>query len=205
MNKTLNSALVCLSLVLASVPATLQAQGYNATAQLTYQAVGDGTYNYSILLQNDPSSTESINTFWFAWVPDYYGYDLLSSNPNVTGTPGGWYGYVQNGNGYTPDGYSIDFYDYGSSYDLAPGQSDTFTFNSADSPATLMQNSPYYNIPTLTSYTYGSSGDSQQFVVSIAPVPEPSTAGLIGIGALGLVVIARRRYLNLVRIGALER
>ena len=203
MNKTLNTAF--LSLVLVSLPATLRAQGYLATAQLAYQPAGNGTYNYSILLQNNASSTESINQFWFAWVPDYYGYDLLTSNPNVTGMPSGWYGNVQNGNGYTPDGYSIDFYDYGSSYDLAPGQSGTFTFNSADSPATLMQNSPYYGIPTLTSYTYGSSGDSQQFVVSFAPVPEPSTAGLIGIGALGLVVIAWRRYLNTTRIGASDR
>src|SRR5438477_10889674 len=87
----------------------LHAQGYVVDAQITGQAAGNGTYNYTIQLNNDSSATESIETFWFAWVPDYYGYDLLASAPTINQLPAGWSDYVSYNNYYLPpgaDGYS---------------------------------------------------------------------------------------------------
>lgn len=192
MKAILNSLLF--SAAVWNISNVAHAQGYLASAQISSQAVGDGTYNYTILLYNSSSSTASIGTFWFAWVPDYYGYDLLPSAPTITQMPYGWYGYVENDTYYYPDGYSLDFYNYYGST-LAPGQTDTFAFNSPDSPATLLQTSPYYNVPTLTSTLYDGNGSNpSQIVVTPMSVPEPSTASLVlGGGAMGLIFIFKRR------------
>jgi hypothetical protein len=189
MNKTLKITLLSSTLLCPCLVDTLHAQGYMVTAQMTSQAVGNGTYDYTILLHNSSSSTASIGTFWFAWVPNVYGYDLLPSSPTVTQSPAGWYDYVGNNSYYYPDGYSINFYNYyGSS--LAPGQTDTFAFNSPDSPTTLGHTSPFYGVPALTSYVYDDSGSDPgtQILVSPSAVPEPSTAALLlGAGAAGLL------------------
>jgi hypothetical protein len=192
MKNILKLALVSFGLLHPGSNGALHAQGYVVNASITSQAVGDGTYDYTIVLNDDSSSTEPVGTFWFAWVPDDYGYDLLGSSPTVTQLPSGWYPYVSNDSYYYPDGYSIEFYNYYGSA-LSPGSSYTFKFNSPDSPATLAQNSQYDDIPTLTSYVYSSyafSDDGAQFVVA---VPEPSVTGLIGLCTAGLLFAARRR------------
>jgi hypothetical protein len=202
MKKILKLVLVSLSILSAGLENIIQAQGYIPTAQISSSAVGDGTYNYSILLQNDSSATQSIGTFWFAWVPNVYGYDLLPSYATITGMPDGWYGYPNNDGYYYNDGYSLLFYNVSGS-NLAPGQSDTFTFNSLDSPATLGLDSPdgvnstFFDVPMLTSYVYSGGPFSDaggSFVVTPAPTPEPSTmALLVGTGALGLLFTVRSR------------
>src|SRR5471030_1623595 len=116
MKNTLKLALISFSLLCPAFNGVLQAQGYVVDAQITSQAAGNGTYNYTIKLNNDGSSTASIGTFWFAWVPDYYGYDLLTSVPTITQTPYGWYSYPNNNSYYYPDGYSLEFYN---SYGMA--------------------------------------------------------------------------------------
>jgi hypothetical protein len=178
-------AILPLSLALQGA---LRAQDYTVSAQMSSQLHGDGTYDYTIELHNDSSSLLSINTFWFAWVPYSYGYDLLPSNPTVTQAPSGWYNYVFNNSYYYPDGYSIEFNNYyGQALD--PGQTFTFGFNSPDSPDTLSQQSPYYYAPTLTSFAYNSSpgyDPGAQFVVEIAPVPEPSALALFALSAIGI-------------------
>src|SRR5215471_7165335 len=107
----------------------LRAQGYTASAQMTSQLLGDGTYDYTIQLHNGSSSSLSINTFWFAWVPNYGGYDLLPSFPTVTQAPSGWYNSVINNPYSYSDGYSVEFND-SSGAALGPGQTFTFGFNS---------------------------------------------------------------------------
>jgi PEP-CTERM motif len=194
MKNTLKLTLVSFSLLYLASERALHAQGYVVNAQITSQAAGDGTYNYTIQLNNNSSATEPIETFWFAWSPYYYGYDLLTSAPTITQTPSGWAGYVNNDNYYYPDGYSLEFYNYSTA--LEPGNSLDFGFNSPDSPATLLQNSPFYNIPTLTSYVYTSYAQydpGAQLLVTPAAVPEPSTIGLTGVCAVGLLFAARRR------------
>jgi len=201
MNKIQRIALTLVCLYFAGQSGKLLAQGYTVNAQISSQAAGDGTYNYTILLQNSGSSSQSISQFWFAWVPyGGYGYDLMPSYPTVTGTPSGWYGYTDNQSYYYSDGYSIDFLNYyGSS--LAPGQTDTFTFNSPDSPTTLGLDqpdgvtSPYYDTPMLTSYVYNDTGSDPgtQFVVAVAAVPEPSTLALLGLSAAGVMLRFRNK------------
>ena len=90
MKNTLKLAFVSFSLLCPAWDGMLHAQGYVVDAHMTSQAVGDGTYNYTIQLNNNSSSTTSIETFWFAWSPYYYGYDLLTSAPTITQTPSGW-------------------------------------------------------------------------------------------------------------------
>jgi hypothetical protein len=200
MKKTLKLALVSFSLLQAGLNGVLHAQGYLVNAQITSQAAGGGTYNYTIQLNNDSSSTASIGEFWFAWVPDYYTYDLLTSAPTVTQMPADWNDYViynPYGGYYGPDGYSIQFY---GGTPLAPGDSYTFGFNSADSPATLAQNSTYYGVPTLTSYVYDASGydySGTEILVAPSAVPEPSINCLLGICAVGLLFATRHRMSSL--------
>jgi hypothetical protein len=194
MKNKMKLALVSFGLLCLGVEGVLHAQGYLVNAQITGQAAGGGLYNYTIKLNNASSSTASIGEFWFAWVPDNYAYDLLPSSPTVTQAPAGWYYGVYNGNYYYPDGYSIQFYNF-SGLSLAPGASDTFKFTSADSPATLGQNSPFYGIPALTSYAYDDSGSDPgtEFLVTPAAAPEPSVTSLLGVCAACLLFANRRR------------
>ncbi len=189
MKKAITLVFASVFLSQAGLVGVTHAQGYVAGAQISNQAVGDGTYNYTITLTNESASTQPIGMFWFAWVPDYYGYDLLTSYPTVTQMPNGWYAYIVNGSYYYPDGYSIDFYNYSGSA-LMPGSSVTFGFNSADSPDTLGQNSQYYPVPTMTSYVYNSyppSDSGAQFVVTpaVTPPPPPVAPALSGSALAG--------------------
>ena len=169
------------------------AQGYVVDAQISGQPAGDGSYNYTINLNNNISSLNPIGTFWFGWVPDYLGYDLLPSFPSNVQTPDGW-GYNINygsGYGYYPDGYSIEF--YANDAPLAPGSSLTFAFNSTDSPSDINGTSPFLGIPASTSYVYSgyafSDGGAE---ISLTPVPEPSSISLLMAGAAILIWTGRR-------------
>jgi hypothetical protein len=177
----------------------IHAQGYAVDSQISGQPAAGGTYNYTLILNNESSATSSIGTFWFAWTD--YGYDLLPSAPTVTETPAGWSGSVMGGPysyyGYTyPDGYSIEF---SSLTPLAPGGSLTFQFSSPDSPAAIAGNSPQYGIPVGTSFVYGGAAfydPGSQFLVSTTPVPEPSTISLMVTGIAGLLFMGRKKVFS---------
>jgi len=161
--------------------------GIDASAVLTSKPDGPN-FDYSITLTNSSSSTDPIGTFWFAWVP---GKDFLPTNPFDITTPNGWMEQVTHGG--PGDGYAIQFI-AGAGSALAAGSSLTgFGFTSADTPAQLAGNSPFYStFPATTSFVYNGapfSSVSEQFVASFASassVPEPSSLilGLCGLGTL---------------------
>ena len=183
------------SLISFATVSSAWAQGsYAADANFTAQPAGNGTYNYTIQLNNEASSGSQVGFFWFAWVPS--GQDLLPSVPTVTGMPANWYSVVAGGTSYYnpyPDGYSIEFYVYGMP-GLQPGQSATFEFNSHDAPSALTSTSPYFNAPAGTSQVYSDyfMGDAGATLV-VAPAPEPSAVTFLVMGAAGLCFAARRR------------
>jgi len=172
------------------VATTLNAQVINAVATISSQSLGGGMYDYVINLQNSASSTSSIETFWYAWLPSGENF-LVSSPSSVTPPNASWsynisYGY-----------YDYYYYDYGIEFTsttdpINPGSSRNFEFVSSDPPSVINGESTIYpGYQVGTSYVYSGivSGAMEQIVVTQA-VPEPSLAGLFALG--GLIWCARR-------------
>jgi hypothetical protein len=180
----------CLGLILVLIGTTPAFAIVSATATMT--AVPDGVnYDYTITLNNTGPS--GIETFWFAWLP---GYDLLTSNPTVTKTPSNWTTFIESGN---YGGYSIEFYDQGTSSALASGQSSSeFQFTSPDTPNDLAGYDTTYGYYRQTeSYVYqGAAEASFSSVISNIPittVPEPSSSILAGLAGLASLVAWHQR------------
>jgi hypothetical protein len=155
----------------------------------TLSATPDGSdFDYTIVLKNASSSTDSLETFWFGWVP---GKDFLPTSPISVTPPTGWADRVTHGG--ATDGFAIQFVT--STDPLAPGQSLDFMFKSADTPAQIAGNSPFYpTIPAETSFVFQGApfrGDSAEF--RVRSTPEPSTLALAGVAALGVIGYAWRR------------
>ena len=184
-----------LSLLLASlwIGSTLgaAAQTISASAGFSSQPAGGGLFDYTITLNNSASSTTSIGTFWYAWLP---GQDYLPSSPTLVTPPTGWSDFITHFG--STDGYAIEFVANDSANALAPGQSLDFNFETLDSPAALAGNSPFYpSTPIGTSVVYGGapfSGPSDQFVVLPTSVAEPSPITLWLFGAVGLLLFGTR-------------
>ncbi|HEY4417453.1 MAG TPA: PEP-CTERM sorting domain-containing protein, partial [Verrucomicrobiae bacterium] len=149
-------------------------------------------------LNNDSSSLSPIGTFWFAWVPDVYGYDLLPSTPSSIGTPDGWSAYTTGGDSYYyPDGYGIQFYANGAG--LAPGSSIDFQFTSVDSPAVLAATSPYFGLAADSSYIYSTYAQSDPGALvspQLSAVPEPSALSLLAAAGAALLFLGNRQQLR---------
>ena len=193
--------------VALSLMPSAHAQGtINASALVT--GVQDGAnYDYTITLNNLSSSTDPIQTLWFAWFP---GADLLPSMPTSVNPANGWSysiqggGYFYNGYSYYYDGYSIEFTTSDSGSAVNPGGSAMFEFTSPDSPMTLSGNSPDYpSYPVGIAYVYAQgasypgyepAGDSSSFQ-AVIPAPEPSSLGLLALGAV-LLFVARRKLVS---------
>ena len=74
----------------------------NITASGVISSKPDGSnFDYTIELTNSSSSTASIGTFWYAWVP---GEDFLATNPISVTSPTGWSGLITHAG---RDGYAI--------------------------------------------------------------------------------------------------
>jgi len=175
-------------LAVGPLAASLSAGTLDVSAQISSQPDGSN-FDYTIKLSNSSSSTDSLETFWFGWVP---GKDFLPSNPISVTPPTGWADQVTHGG--AGDGYAIQFVT--STTPLGPGDSLNFKFTSADSPAQLAANSPFYTgFPALTSFVYQGQpfqGDSERFIV-LQSVPEPATLTM-GITALvGAFAVSRAR------------
>lgn len=170
---------------LSAAPVSAGILDVSATLSSTPDA---GHFDYAITVTNSAASTDSLETFWFAWMP---GKDFLPTAPLSVTPPAGWTDIVTNmGAG---DGFAIQFKT--STDPLAPGKSLGFAFTSNDSPAMIAGNSPFFpGTPVETSTVYEGqpfSGDSARF--SVTSVPEPSSLAL---GAFGLLAACGGRRLR---------
>jgi hypothetical protein len=162
----------------------------------TVSSAPDGAdFSYTIKLSNSSSSTDSIETFWFSWVP---GQNYLATMPLSETPPTGWtVGTISHGS--SSDGFGIQFVT--TSAALAPGNSLTFGFTSMDAPAAITGHSMFHSDPPVgTSTIYSGTpfrGDSALIVVGAVPEPSTLTLGLFGLGSFAAWrrrrAIARRR------------
>lgn len=156
-----------------------------ASAVLTAQADGPN-FDYTITLTNTSGAgNDPIGTFWFSWVP---GADYLATIPISVTNPTGWTDTITHFPNTPTNGYAIQWVEGDSAAAIAPGSSLVFKFTSVDTPAQIMGNAIFSpGTPVLTSFVYSGTpfqGDSEQFVVASAAVPEPSSL------VLGLVAVA---------------
>jgi len=184
---------LALATALAVSALTSQAQ-IAATGTISATPAGGGSFDYTITLHNSASSTASIESFWYSWIPGQF---YLPSAPTSTAfpLPLGWSAGAVT---VAPNQSSIQFSTSLAIYALAPGSSYSFTYASMDSPATEFGNSPAFpSTPVGTSVVYQGgflSAVSDTFVVQ--PAPEPATLALLGVGSLGLLAVVRRRKLS---------
>ena len=154
----------------------------------------DGSnFDYSIKLTNSSSSTDSLKTFWYAWVP---GADFLPTSPLSVSNPAGWTDTITHFPDVPTNGYAIQYVT--TSDPVLPGESRIFGFTSADTPAQLSGDSPFYpGTPVGTSFVYQGApfqGDSLQFPVQ--SVPEPASLTLAMLSVLGTFAAAGRQWLK---------
>ncbi len=183
-------ARLALAAGLAAFTTTSRAQ-ITATGTVSAAPAGGGSFDYTITLHNSASSTASIQSFWYAWIPGQF---YLPSAPTSTAFP---LPFAWSAAAFTiaPNESSIQFYTSSSIYALAPGGSFSFTYASMDTPAQEFGNSANYagNPPVGTSVVYQGgflTAVSDTFVVQ--PAPEPSSIALLLAGSLGLLVAVRR-------------
>ena len=110
--------------------------------------------------------------------------------PNVVASDGTeWYnylGYVSGDDQYLDSGWTTAGYIYQRIYEGAP-QENSWYFDST--PEALQINPTTYQTTLLDSLSAGVQPDQQ---ITAAPIPEPATMGLLGLGAL-VMAIRRRR------------
>jgi PEP-CTERM motif len=150
-------------------------------------------FNYMITLTNASTSTMNVGTFWFSWVP---GQDFMTNSPISEISPTGWTEMVTHAG--INDGFAIQWVASSAAFDLTPGNSLTFGFTSAETPAQLAGNSQFFPAtPEGTAFVYSGRPFSDagfQFVVTpLTSVPEPSSMLLIGIGGTMVSVLQFRR------------
>ncbi len=165
-------------------------------------AVRSGSdWDYTVTLTNSSSSSVSLGTFWFTWVP---GEDFEPDKPISETGPSGWEVNAIT-HGGTNDGYAIRWEATGAASDLAPGNSLVFGFVSPDSPTVLSGDSTFYpGTPIGTSFVYQNGpfqGLSDQFIVSFAAVPEPSSLLLGIVGAAASFAYLRTKWKRKKNVG----
>ena len=117
---------------------------------------------YSLSLTNLSTAGETVNTFWFAWVP---GQNYLPLQPYAITVPTGWTAEVTHGG--SSDGYGIKFT---TSTDPLPSGTTLIGFSfRTDSPLVDLQgnSSLYPGTPVTTSEVF-TSGGSLTFVAFVA-------------------------------------
>jgi hypothetical protein len=148
------------------------------------------TFTYGITLKN--TGATNLETFWYAWLPPDNFYDFLPSPPTSEVNPTGWTANLQGLNNGS-DNNSIQWVT--TTNPLTPGKSLTFDYTSPDNFATVTGPAEF-GFPTGYSYVYiGAPETDSGALVNVAAgsstVPEPASAGLLGIAAAALCL--RRR------------
>ncbi len=162
----------------------------DANATLSSQPDINGTsYDYTITLTNKSDSTDTIGTFWFAWVP---GENFMLNSPLSESSPTGWSAKVTHANRST-DGYAIQWVATSASFYLASGNSLSFDFVSNETPLELANGSPFYPILETTSVVYNAAPFSADSETILTSVPEPSSWILAGLGLIGSVAFRKRK------------
>ena len=159
--------------------ATVPAQGVMAT--ISDVAVSGG-YDYTILLKD--TGTTSLNSFWYGWTTSG---NNLPSDPSGAGNNLGW--------GNTLDGTSIMWVNSSGTV-LTPGNTGTFTFFSASTPAAITTPPAGESVAYVNGidFSQGSPGDSTAaFSPTLVATPEPSPLALLAVGSLALLAPGWRR------------
>jgi hypothetical protein len=155
---------------------TGHAQNVLVSATLTDVPAGGGVFDYTMTLHN--TGPEAIESLWIGWIPGVF--DIAS--PSNPGNNLGWSSSVA-------DGASLQ---YLAGTALASGATGMFTFASTSTPAQFTSgaagDSTAYGVNAANgqlSFTL-SPPDTETFNATVVATPEPSTLGLLAIGALGL-------------------
>jgi hypothetical protein len=177
----------CFALAIATALAASTGSGHaqTATATISDVAAGGGVFDYTILLHN--TGTANLNSFWYGWTTSG---NNLPSNPSNAGNSLSW--------ANTLSGNSI-MWQNSSGSALAPGHTGTFTFQSTSTLAAITTSPSGESVAYEGTIDFSQNlpGDSTPvFSPTIAPVPEPSTIGLLS-ASVPLLAVAFRRLKHL--------
>ena len=164
-------------------------------ASATISSVADGNnFNYTLTLSNSSSSNSGIGTFWYSWVP---GEDLMATRPISVSPPAGWTEIITNAG--STDGFGIEFLASSSASAVQPGSSLTFSFVSADSPASLTGNSAHYpGTPVDTSTVYPGapfSDAGHEFTVTPVSAPTSTSTPAPLVTVVSVEVVKNKKHL----------
>jgi hypothetical protein len=140
-----------------------------------------GGFDYTILL-TDTGSTP-LNSFWYGWTIGNFN---LPSTPSGPANTLGWASIV--------NGHSIEWVN-SSGTALTPGNTGTFTFFSTSTPTAMTTSPAGQSVAYVNGidFSQGSPGSSTPVFSPTLVVPEPSSAALLAVGALGLLTSAWRK------------
>ncbi len=159
--------------------------GETASATISSTPVSGGS-QFTITLTNTSTDGSNIGTFWFSWIP---GADYMQDQPTNVISPAGW-SFNPTGSNNSTDGNAIQWL-AGTGPLLTPGNTNTFSFVSAESLSQLESASPFkdHELET-TAFVY--SGATFSDAGAKIVVPEPASASLL-IGGCSILMLRRRR------------
>jgi hypothetical protein len=184
--KLLSSSFLVVFLAIFSA-SPVAAQAPSGKAVVTETSTSGGLFDYSVLLTNT-SSTATIGTFWYSWIP---GQSYLADAPTNIVNPTGWNDSIITPGGPDAGGYSIM---WTATSPLAAGGTEPFEFTSPETPAQLAGNSPFFSNPTASESTFflysGAAFATPSFesIATVVAVPEPKGSLLFLVGLVGLFV-----------------